>query len=86
MPHYNFINDETGEEWTAEHTMSGLDEYLAANPKIRQLLSMPVIGDAVSLNFQKPPSDFSKYILGRVKEKNPLGDVERKFGTIPREW
>jgi formylmethanofuran dehydrogenase subunit A len=86
MPSYNFRNKITGEEWSDFMSISEKEEYLEKNPDITQQLTQINIGDAVRMGFEKPPSDFSKYVLGRVKEKNPLGNVERKFGNIPREW
>lgn len=31
----------------------------------------PVVGDPYRLGVAKPPSDFDKYVLGRIKEKYP---------------
>jgi hypothetical protein len=33
----------------------------------------------------KPPSDFSKYVLGKVKEAHPLGGAIERRHTIPKE-
>lgn len=86
MPNYNFRNTETGEEWTEFMGMDAKEEYLKNNPKIEQMLSAPPpMLDAVRMGREKPDSTFSKYILGKVRETNPLGNVERKFGNIPRE-
>jgi len=86
MPSYTFRNKKTGKEWIDFLSISDKEKYLEENTNIEQLLTNMTLGDPVRLGITKPPSDFSKYILGRVKEKNPLGNVERKFGTIKREW
>jgi len=86
MPNYTFLNKTTGEEWIEEFSIANKEAYLENNPNIEQMLTTMTIGDPVRLGKTKAPSDFSKYILGKVKERNPLGNVERKAGTIPREW
>jgi len=86
MPNYNFLDTKSGKEWTEEFSISDKEAYLEKNPHIEQIFTTMTIGDPVRLGKTKAPSDFSKYILGKVKERNPLGNVERKAGTIPREW
>jgi hypothetical protein len=82
---YTFRNKNTGEEFILEMKMDEREQYLQNNPDVEQILIPLPTGDAVRMGFQKPDSTFSKYILGKVKEQNPLGNVERKFGNIPRE-
>ena len=82
MPTYTFENIETGEEFEKELPMSDREKYLAENPNIRQILTKINIGDPVRMGITRPPSDFSKYVLGRVKETNPLGGaVERRYNV-----
>ena len=81
---YSFIDTETEEEFELEMTYDQLKAFLEANPRFNQTFKMN-IGDPVRMGVTKPPSDFSKYVLGRVKETNPLGGaVERRY-TIPKE-
>jgi hypothetical protein len=42
------------------------------------------IGDPVRLGITKAPADFQKYVLGRIKEAHPHGNVERTR-SIARE-
>lgn len=35
-------------------------------------------GDPIVLGVTRPPSDFQKYVLGRIKEKVPGAKVERR--------
>jgi hypothetical protein len=86
MPHYTFHNKDTGKEFIEEFSIADKEIYLEKNKNIEQIFNTMTIGDPVRLGKTKAPSDFSKYILGKVKERNPLGNVERKAGTIPREW
>lgn len=81
---YSFEDQETGEEFELEMSYEQLQEFLKNNPEVNQTFRMN-IGDPVRMGVTRPPSDFSKYVLGRVKENNPLGGaVERRY-TIPKE-
>jgi hypothetical protein len=81
---YSFEDTETGEEFEREMSYDQLKVFLKKNPQLNQTFQMN-IGDPVRMGVTKPPSDFSKYVLGRVKETNPLGGaVERRY-TIPKE-
>lgn len=81
---YSFIDTETEEEFELEMPYDELKGFLEANPKLNQTFRMN-LGDPIRLGVTRPPSDFSKYVLGRVKETNPLGGaVERRY-TIPKE-
>ena len=85
MPYYSFENTDTGEQYELDMKMSELDTYLAENKNIRQIFTRLNIGDSVRLGIKKPPSDFSKYVLGRVKETNPLGTAIERRHTIVKE-
>lgn len=81
---YSFEDQETGEEFELEMSYEQLQEFLKNNPEVNQTFRMN-IGDPVRMGVTRPPTDFSKYVLGRVKENNPLGGaVERRY-TIPKE-
>lgn len=84
MPVYSFEDTETNEEFEVEMTYDELKEFLVNNPKVNQTFRMN-LGDPIRMGVTRPPSDFQKYVLGRVKETNPLGKaVERRY-TIPKE-
>lgn len=81
---YSFINTETEEEFELEMTYDQLKAFLEANPRFNQTFRMN-LGDPIRMGVTKPPSDFQKYVLGKVKEAHPLGGaVERRY-TIPKE-
>ena len=84
MPIYSFENTETGEEYELDMPYSKLDQYLKDNPNVNQVFHMN-IGDSIRLGVTKPPSDFSKYVLGRVKETNPLGKAVERRHTVQKE-
>ena len=84
MPRYSFENQKTGEEYELDMPYSELEKYLKDNPNVNQTFHMN-LGDPIRMGVTKPPSDFSKYVLGKVKATNPLGKaVERRY-TIPKE-
>jgi hypothetical protein len=81
---YSFEDTETGDEFELEMSYDQLKEFLASNINVSQTFKIN-LGDPVRMGVTKPPSDFQKYVLGRVKENNPLGGaVERRY-TIPKE-
>ena len=86
MPNYSFRNKTTGEEYEISLSMSEREEYLSSNPDIEQILTRVAVADPVRLGVTKPPSDFSKYVLGKVKETNPLGGAVERRHNITREW
>lgn len=51
---------------------------------ISKTVTAPGIGDPMRLGVTKVPSDFQKYVLGRIKEAHPKGNVERSR-SIARE-
>lgn len=81
---YSFIDTETEEEFELEMSYDELKGFLEANPNLNQTFRMN-LGDPIRMNITKPPSDFSKYVLGRVKEAHPLGKAIERRHTIPKE-
>ncbi len=69
MPSYTFRNKETGEGYTEFMSISSREDYLRDNPHIEQVIVPVAIGDSWSLGIAKPPSDFSKYVLGKVQAR-----------------
>ena len=81
---YSFIDTETEEEFELEMSYEELKDFLEANPNLNQTFRMN-LGDPIRMNITKPPSDFSKYVLGRVKEAHPLGKSIERRHTITKE-
>lgn len=84
MPVYSFEDQETGEEFELQMSYDELKQFLVDNPKVNQTFRMN-LGDPIRMGVQKPPSDFSKYVLGRIKESHPLGKAIERRHTIPKE-
>jgi|TARA_R110000868_G_scaffold57548_2_gene177659 hypothetical protein len=84
MPTYQFKNKTTGEEFEDFMSISAKEKYLEENTDIDQMLTSLNIVDPVGIGVTRPPSDFSKYVLGRIKETAPGPALEKRW-TIQRE-
>lgn len=87
MPIYTLKNKETNEIFEKTMSISSYEEYLKQNPLIERYYdSTPIIGDPIRLGVKKPPSDFQKNVIGRMKESIPGNTLhDRKF-SIPKEY
>ena len=81
---YSFEDQETGEEFELQMSYEELKQFLEDNPKVNQTFRMN-IGDPIGLGITRPPSDFQKYVLGRIKEAHPLGKAIERRHTIAKE-
>lgn len=84
MPTYTF-EKENGEQYLVTMPWEKLEQYLLDNPTVHQVYKLNIV-DPVSIGVKKPPADFQKNILGRVKEI-PGADknVVEKRWAIPKE-
>lgn len=83
---YSFIDTETEEEFELEMTYDQLKAFLEFNPRFNQTFRLNIV-DPVGAGITKPPSDFQKYVLGKVAaapgaESNA---INRRWGH-KREW
>jgi hypothetical protein len=85
MPVYSFANKETGEEYEMTLTYDELNQYLQDHPEVNQTFRVNVV-DPVGIGITKPPSDFMKNVIGKVKEIPGANKsaIEKRW-TIPRE-
>jgi hypothetical protein len=87
MPNYTYKNKETGEETTVWMSMSEHETYLDDKPHLEQMIMGSTIVDPANIGVQKPPSDFQKYVLGKIRDNAP-GANKETFGkrwNIPKE-
>lgn len=87
MPIYTFRNKKTGKEETLEMKMAEREEYVKKNKHMEQVFTQMNIGDPIGLGITKPPSDFQKYVLGKVRDKvgkKHATGMNRRF-SIPKE-
>ena len=85
MPQYTFENTETNEIYDMSMSYDDMIQYLKDNPNVNQVFKMNLV-DPVGIGVSKPPSDFQRHVLGKIKAANPHADaVASKRWGIPRE-
>jgi hypothetical protein len=85
MPVYSFQNKQTGEEYELTMSYDDLEQYLQNNTEVNQTFRMNLV-DPVGIGVTKPPVDFQKHVLGRIKSSVPNAEaVANKRWDIPRE-
>lgn len=85
MPRYAFEDTETGEQFEMDMSYDELQPFMNTYPNLQQIFKLN-IGDSVSLGVTRPPVDFSKYVLDRVKAMPGANKkaLEKRWVT-PRE-
>jgi hypothetical protein len=84
MPTYTYRNAETDEQFDKTMSISEMEQFESENPNLQRIYNPIALVDPAGIGVQKPPSDFSKYVLGKVKERHPRGSVEKRW-HIPKE-
>jgi hypothetical protein len=86
MPIYSFENPETGEAYDLTMSYDDLDQYLKDHPEVHQVFRMNIV-DPVGIGITKPPTDFIKNVVGKVKAAAPGSRTEalEKRWSIPKE-
>jgi hypothetical protein len=86
MPVYTFENNKTNEEFDLTLSYDEMLKFIEDNPHVNQVFRMNIV-DPVGAGITKPPSDFSKYVLGKVKATAPgvnKAAIEKRW-QIPKE-
>ena len=78
MPTYNFLNNETGEEFEAFMKFSEREEYMKSNPHIQSVMNAPAIVTGVSTSKQNRVPDGFKEVLSKISEAHPASDLADK--------
>lgn len=85
MPIYTFKNKKTGEEKDFEMSWQECEAFQEKQKRTWERVYKPVAtGDSIRLGVTKPPSDFMKGVIGRIKNSVPGNTVERSY-AIPKE-
>lgn len=85
-PVYSFEDQETNEEFELQMSYEELKQFLVDNPKVNQTFRMNIV-DPMGIGVTRPPADFQKYVLGRIKDKVPGASknaLEKRW-HIPKE-
>lgn len=86
MPSYSFLDRNTNEEFDISMSINDIDQYEKDNPHLQRIYSQMNLCDPVTIGVSRPPDDFSKYVLGRVKTMpGAKNDVIEKRWEIKRE-
>ena len=89
MPTYTWRNKETGEEWTERMSIAERETFLTENPNVEQkIVSIATVDSWGISHGAKPPADFMKGVIGKIKDKVPGAnkDALEKRWHVPREW
>ena len=69
MPLYDFEDTKTGEQFELQLKISEKDDFLKANPNLKQLIGTPMIVGGVD-GLRKPDEGFNE-VLQKIGEQNP---------------
>jgi hypothetical protein len=87
MPIYSYLNLKTNETSDIEMSMAEMDEFEKNTPHMQRVYDHMHLVDPVGIGVSKPPSDFSKYVLGKVaKVAGAQNSQLEKRWARPREW
>jgi len=87
MPIYSLKNKETDELFEKTMKIAEYVEYIKENPHIERYHdTAPMFGDPIRLGITKPPSDFQKNIIGRMKASIPGNTLDDRKFQIPKEF
>ena len=85
MPTYTFEDTETNEQFEMIMSYDDLEPFLKDNPQLNQVFKMNIV-DPVGIGVSKPPTDFQKYVLNKVKHvPGARTDVIEKRWQIAKE-
>lgn len=78
MPTYDFVNNETGEEFEMFMSIAAREQYLKDNPNIQQVLGATSTVSGVSITGKVP--DGFKEVLSKVSENHKTSAVANAHG------
>ena len=84
-PNYTFRNKKTGKTFIETMKMAEREDYLKKNPDIEQVIGTMNVVDSVLIGVTKPPVDFQKNVIGRIRETAPLNNMNYSRYSIPKE-
>ena len=82
---YSFEDTQTNEQFELSMSYDELMLFLEENKQVHQVFKMTLV-DPVGIGVTRPPSDFQKYVLGKVKQMPGANkDVIEKRWQITKE-
>ncbi|MGY8866859.1 MAG: hypothetical protein ACKVJK_14780 [Methylophagaceae bacterium] len=79
MPLYDFVDTESGEAFELLLKIAEREEFLEANPNLRQLVGAPMIVSGVD-GLRKVDDGFSE-VLQKIGEQNPQSNFGRSMNS-----
>ena len=85
MPSYTYHDTKKNEDATLSMSMSEMEKFEKNNPHMQRIYNIMNIVDPAGIGVSKPPTDFSKHVLGRIKANNPQSVIGSGRWSIPKE-
>lgn len=85
MAVYTFRNKKTDEVYDISMPMSEIDDFEKNNDHLERVYTKMNIVDPAGIGVSKPPADFSKHVLGRIKAANPHSEIGNGRWKLPKE-
>jgi putative FmdB family regulatory protein len=93
LPYYDYSCDGCGYKFEKFLSISKCDEpttepcpVCSGTQLVTKDACAPGIGDSVRLGITKPPADFQKYVLGRIKASVPGNNIGKSKFNMTREF
>lgn len=85
MGYYTYYDKKKKERFTVTMTISEMSEFEKDNPHLERVYENLNIIDPVGAGISKPPTDFTKHVLGKIKHKNPKNNIGKGRWDVPKE-
>lgn len=90
MPTYSLKNNKTQEIFEKTMKIAEYEIYMSENSDIERYYdTSPLVCDPTRMGgtaSSKPPADFQKYIIGRMKDSIPGNTLSDRKYQIPKEF
>lgn len=85
MPTYTYRDKRNGDILDCSMSISEMEKFEEENPNYERVYVPVGIVDPVGIGVTRPPSDFSKYVLGKVKAANPHTQIGKRRWAVDKE-
>lgn len=86
MPNYTYRNIETGKIEELSMSISEMEEFEQRHSnRLERVYSTVNVVDPAGIGVAKPPADFSKHVLGRIKAGHHKSEIGNGRWKVPRE-
>lgn len=85
MAIYTFRDKKSKKEYDISMPMSEIQAFEQKNTHLERVYTKMNVVDPAGIGVSKPPADFSKHVLGRIKANNPHSEIGNGRWKIPKE-